>query len=239
MLEAKHKISIVERVMGLAGLGTREFTIDWVPEKKFSELSAWLRKLYRPGLVGKVIADRDVGGAWIYDYDHASSTSGWRVSFRVRHTGDYATHMTVEYHGKGASCQAKGIIRGAEKAIKPYEKKEKAEEAPAVAVETVDYKAFNINGLVEKMDVAVKEFGKAPSAATFAPIPQIKAAIEEKIDDMPLAKRAPFTKAMADMGLYVQAITTQLSMPMVDVSAFAGTYVPQMKAAIAAMAAEL
>ena len=93
--------------------------------------------------------------------------------------------------------------------------------------------------LVSEMDAAVKAFGKTPSGATFAPIPLIKEAIEEKIDDMPAAERAPFSKAVGDMGLYVQAITTQLAMPGVNVAMFAGTYVSQMKASVSSMAAAL
>ena len=56
---------------------------------------------------------------------------------------------------------------------------------------------------------------------------------------MPAAKRAPFSKAIADMGMYVQAISSQLAMPMVNVAMFAGTYVSQMKAAVSSMAAAL
>ena len=59
MLEAKHKSSILEHIMALAGKGATEATLDWIPEKRFSDLSQYIRKKFGPSLMGNVTEDTD------------------------------------------------------------------------------------------------------------------------------------------------------------------------------------
>lgn len=243
MIEAKHKISFLERVLGFLGKGGTRYTIDWTPEKKYSDLTALIRKRYHNDtLGGRVSTDNEGSQGLEYEYTRrVGNAPSWTIHFLVSRVGDYATRVQVEYMGPGAAYNAKQFILDADKRLETVERPAQDEKAaPAEpTVPEVDYSAMDMGALVSEMSTAVREFGKAPSGATFAPIPKIKDAIEEKIDGMPAAKAAVFNKAMADMGLYVQAISVQLSTPMVNIATFAGTYVAQMKAAVSAMAAEL
>lgn len=236
MLEAKHKSSILEHIMALAGKGATEATLDWIPEKRFSDLSQYIRKKFGPSLMGNVTEDTDSYGVFRYTQVY---NKRFVTSFIVEHLGDYATRLQVTIKGGTALYNAKYFVRKADKELETVEKPKKTEAPSAPLEKTVDYSSMDMAALIAEMDNAVKSFGKEPSAATFKAIPLIKDAVEAKIDDMPPAKRAAFSKAIADMGMYVQAITSQLAMPMVDIKMFAGTYVSQMKSAVASMAAAL
>lgn len=126
MIEAKHKISFMERVLGSFGKGGTKYTIDWTPEKKYSDLTAWIRKRYHNDLIGgRVTTDNEGARGLEYEYTCSSFT----IHFLVGRAGDYATRVQVDYKGPGAAYNAKQFILDADKRLATVERPQKAEAA--------------------------------------------------------------------------------------------------------------
>ena len=89
------------------------------------------------------------------------------------------------------------------------------------------------------MDKKLQEFSKTPGNSLFAELENIKNTISDKINEMPIAERAPFGKPLANIGTYMDAIKMQFQMNALNPTQFVGTYVSQIRSSLAELAALL
>ena len=115
----------------------------------------------------------------------------------------------------------------------------KAEPIPVVKEEKVDLSGMSMVEMLDVFDKSVKAFGANVSRQSFEKVKAVKAEIENKIEELPIKERAAYTACMSKVDTFVNAINTQFNNPAMaaSVANFAGTYVSQMRAEIANMAA--
>ena len=106
-----------------------------------------------------------------------------------------------------------------------------------IAEPSIDYSSKNLSELLEILDNKVQEFGTNANKSTFAEIVPVKEAVDAIVNKIPLAQRGAYTSPLSNLGMYINTLKTQFANPMIDVSQFVGTYVPQMQSAIAELAA--
>lgn len=112
--------------------------------------------------------------------------------------------------------------------------------APTPKVQPIgDLSDKTIKEVLDVFDKATKAFAENACKPTFDNVKAVKKALEEKVDSLEIAKRAPYTQSIAKIDTFINAINMQLSNPAMasSVQNFAGTYASQIKAEIVQMAA--
>ncbi len=204
-------------------------------KKKFSDVAAYVRenKLLGKSLAGRVVSDMDSGAMFQYKYSYGSRGDDGYYEVTVYHFGQVIQSMEVKLYESGAAYLVKKALATMNKELEDFDgKQENIEESPKV-----DYSVNTMGELIDLLDKAISAFGATPSAATFKDISEIKEALDKKISDIPLAERAPYTKAMSNMNMFIESIRTQLNIPGYDIKNSAGTYVSQMQTSLAELAA--
>ena len=204
-------------------------------KKKFSDVAAYVRenKLLGKSLAGRVVADMDSGAMFQYKYSYGSRGDDGYYEVTIYHFGQAIQSMEVKLYESGAAYLVKKALATMDKELEDFAgKQENIEEAPKV-----DYSVNTMCELVDLLDKAISAFGSTPSVATFNDIATIKEALDKKISDIPLAERAPYSKPMSNISMFVDSIRTQLQIPGYDIKNSAATYVSQMQSALAEFAA--
>ena len=212
------------------------YTGSCQPKKKFSDVAKYVRefKLLGQSTGGQVSIDTDTGTIFNYKYlfNGKDDSSGY-YEVTVYHFGELIKSMEIKYHNPGAAYMTKNAIAKMENALEDFEAK--AEEVKSVP--KVDYSGKELPALLEIMDRKIQDFAANTTLATFNEIVLVKDAIDAKINAISLAERGKFSAPMSSLNMYMNTLKTQLANPMIDVKQFVGTYVPQMQAAIAELAA--
>lgn len=206
------------------------YTVSCTPKKKFSDLVEYTRKNeFGKSLAGNTRKDTDTGHYFTYEYNFGGDGSR-RYEVRIKHTGEIVHNLELEYRDEGAACVAKDAIARMEKKLPDYEGNV-AEEVPVVS-----YSANTLSELIALFDKNLNEFAKNPSASTFSPLLQLKASINDKINELPLAQRAPYGAPLSNIQMYLDALKMQINTG-VGGTQFVGTYVPQIATSLAELAA--
>ena len=205
------------------------YTASCTPKKKFSDLVDYTRKnKFGKSLAGNACEDIDTGYYFTYEYNFGGDgRQYYRVE--IKHRGENVLNLILEYHVEGASFEAKRLIAKMEKSLPDFESE------PVEEITETNYSSNALPELVELFDKNLNEFSKKPSASTLAPLNQLQAAINEKINELPLAQRAPYATPLSNIGMYLDALKMQINTG-VGGTQFVGTYVPQITKALAELA---
>lgn len=212
-------------------------TLSYQPKKKFSDVVEYIRagKMGK-SMVGRATRDTDTG--YLFEYEYAGdgvrfSNGGYQVT--INHIGEKIISLKVHSKTEGSSWDAKEKLNGIEKKLPDFDAGEVAD-VPVAPAE--DYSEKTLAELVDVLDKKVKELGKNPGLATLNAVADVKNAISDKVDEKPIAERAPYSQSLTNLTMYIDALKMQMNSPLANPTQFVSTYIPQMNAAIADLAAK-
>lgn len=205
------------------------YTVSCTPRKKFSDLVDYIRKnRFGKSIAGNTREDTDNGYFFTYEYNFGGDGRQYYI-INIKHSAETVVNFTLEYHVEGASFEAKRLIAKMEKNLPDFES------APAEEIPETSYSSNALPELVELFDKNLNEFAKKPSTSTLAPLNQLQSAIQEKINGLPLAQRSSYGTPLSNIGMYLDALKTQLNTG-VGGTQFVETYVPQITKSLAELA---
>ena len=208
-----------------------EITISSEMKKKFSDVASYAREnKIGKSLAGNTVQNTDNGYVFTYEYNFGGKGDSYYI-LTVNHRGENIISMTLYFKAEGAAYTAKDALKRMEKALPDFEG------APVEEVPVIDYSANTLEELIDIFDKKLQEFSKKPGNATLAELDTLKNTMNDKVNEKPLAERAPFGKALANIGTYLDALKMQFKMDTANPAQFVGTYVPQISASLAELAA--
>lgn len=213
-----------------------KYTTSFQTKKKFSDVASYIRefKFMGKSLAGRVVADSDNGRIFRFEYHFGAnkSVAGY-YEIMIAHYNEVISEFQVTQMNSGAAYMTKKSIQEMEAKLPDFEgTAEPVKEQPKV-----DYTTKTFSELLEIMDAKIQEFAANANSSTFAEIIPVKEAMDVLVNKIPLAQRGAYNTPMSNLNMYISALKTQLSNPMIDASQFVGTYVPQMQSALAQLAA--
>ena len=228
----KYEISTKEKIIYIIeSFVTKKITrakLSYQGKKKFSDVVAYIKAgNFGKDTFSRVLRETDNGQIFHYDYDFGHGR-GFNVT--IMHRGEVITSMEYERDSSGAIYTIKSHLNTMDDKLPDYEE----EEAPVIVVPKVDYSKKTLKELVNIFDKKLQELAKEPSVAAVSAISDIKNAMNDKVNEKPLADRAPFKKPLGDMGMFIDALSMQVS---AGSTQFVGTYVPQIENALSELAA--
>lgn len=234
-MASKFKL-VVRYIFDVLTNKSSEYTGSCKPNKKFSDVAEYVRsdKFFKMLVGGRVSQDSDTGYSWKYDYGNNKVN----LSINIQHNGEFINFMKTTLYTEGAEYEYITRIEKMMKALPDYTPTDKEKTEIKEVIEKIDYSTYKYMELLDLWDKKADAFNEQPNANTFAPVSEIKKELDKRIGALPLEKRGAFTNALKEANLCISALTTQLSNPMTAnmVSQFVGTYVPQIKNSIAALA---
>lgn len=232
------KVSFFEKVLWfiatMKGKERTDCTRTYKPNKKFSEVKKYIESgKIGTSMAGRVIKQMD--GVYTYEYEYAydgksiRSNGGYNIS--ITHAGEAIVSLTLFERNYRADTQTKMTINKIDKEVPDIPKGEKvvAEEIPKV-----DYTAKTFSELVDEFDKELNAFESNPTMDLFNALVEIKSAMSDKIKHKPVAERAPFSKELSNISMYLDALKMQMNGP--NPTQYVGTYVPQMATALSVIA---
>jgi len=208
-------------------------TVSYNGKKKFSDVVAYIKSgKFGTDIGSRVLRETDNGTIFNYEYDF-----GKGCSFRVTicHRGEVIKSMEYERNCRGAIFTVKNHLNTMDEALEDFEG-EAVDAVEVIEVKKVDYSVNTLNELVDIFDKKLQELSKNPTVAVVSEIADIKNAMNDKINEKPVAERAPFKKPIGDMGMFIDALSMQVS---AGSTQFVGTYVPQIETALSELASLL
>ena len=206
-------------------------------KKKFSDVTAYIKaNNIGKSLSGKTIRDTDSGFLYEYEYNFGGKNPSY-YNVLIGHRGEKIDSFKLKYHCEGAAAEAKFAIKKMQESIPDFvgeETKMTVEKVPAI-----DYSANTLSELVDVFDKKLQEFSKNPSLTSLTELENIKNAMNDKVNEKPLAERANFGKSISNIAMYIEAMKMQFKMPGANPTQFVGTYVPQITASLAELQALL
>lgn len=210
-----------------------EITISSDMKKKFSDVATYVREnKIGKSLAGKTVQNTDNGYVFTYEYNFGGNGETYYI-LTVNHRGENIISMNLNYKCEGAAYTAKDAFKRMNKAIPDFAGE------PVEEIKVVDYSSNTLNELVDIFDKKLQEFSQKPGNASLADLDNLKNTMNNKVNEMPIAERAPFGKPLANIGMYIDALKTQFKMSALNPTQFVSTYVPQISASLAELAALL
>ena len=208
-----------------------EITLSSDMNKKFSDVATYAREnKIANSIAGKTVKNTDSGYVFTYEYNFGNDSY---YILTVKHRGENILSTELHFNIEGAAYTAKNALKKMEKALPDFAGE------PVEKIKVVDYSSNTLNELVDIFDKKLQEFSKNPGNASLADLDNIKNTMNDKVNEMPIAERAPFGKPLANIGMYIDALKTQFSMNALNPTQFVSTYVPQISASLAELAALL
>lgn len=212
-----------------------EFTVSTKPKKKFSDVANYIREnKIGKSLAGNTVTNTDSGFIFRYEYNFGGDRSSY-YDVEISHRGEIIDSLKLHFKGEGASYTAKDALKRLEKDVPDYEGELVVE--PQAPKE--NYSEKTMAELVDIFDKKLQEFSREPSKASLTVLIDIKNAISDKVNEKPLAERAPFGTPIMNINMYLDALKMQFAAPGGNPTQYVGTYVPQISAALAQLAALL
>ena len=213
-----------------------ESTLSIQPNKKFSDVKEYIETgKFGKSILGRVTRQTDDGITYRYEYDCGGDGRNiYRVT--VKHRGEKVDLLELYKRCEAALAISKGNLNDFEKKVPDIPE---GEAVVAEVVPTEDYSTKNLNELVDIFDKKFTSFVKTPTLDKVEEICTIKNAMNDQVNLMPLAERAPFAKAIGDMTPYIDALKMQLGSPLANASQFVGVYAPKIQSALSELAALL
>lgn len=214
----------------------REATMSKEIKKDYGDLVEYMKNRVMRTL-GPQQVKEDVEMGNIHRY--VKQAGGELFECNIYHMGNYATKIEVHRQSTSPVYDIKNLFETIEKKVKDYVPK--ASDLQQQEEEEVDYSSFDMQKLVEQLDIKVNVFKKHPDKYTFAELEKVKNAISDKVGEMPVSQRGKFSEPLSKIDMYVGTLKTQLSDPRTAnlVGQFLGTYIPQIQSAISELAAAL
>lgn len=204
--------------------------------KKFSDVAQYIRefKFLGSSLLGQTNIDTDMNSIFHFKYlSNGKDTREDYYEIKITHYGEAIQSMQITVFGAGAAYKTKEAIAIMESKLKDFDgNDEVVEPAPAV-----DYSGNELPELLDIMDKKLQAFAANANTSTLDELVSVKDAIETKINAIPLAERGKFSSPMSQLNMFINTLKTQFANPMLDATQFVGTYVPQMQASLAEIAA--
>ena len=210
-----------------------EITVSSDMKKKFSDVAKYAREnKIGKSLAGNTVKNSDNGYVFTYEYNFGGRGDAYYI-LTVNHRGENIISMNLNFKCEGAAYTAKDALNRMEKEIPDFAG------APVEEIKIIDYSSNSLQELVDIFDKKIQEFSKKPDNALLLEIDNLKNTINDKVNEKPIAERAPFGKPLANMGTYIDALKMQFQMGAGNPAQFVGTYVPQISASLAELAALL
>lgn len=227
----KYEISFKEKFMYIvACFVTHNITrakVSYQGKKKFSDVVEYIKSgKFGTDIGSRVVTDTDNGSLFIYEYDFGKGRS-FRVC--IQHRGELLINMEYERQSEGSIYTVKNHLNIMDEKLKDYE----VEQEEVIEVKTIDYSGKSLQELIEIFDKNVQQLEQNPTIAGLLQIDSIKNNIKSKINEKPLAERAPFNQPISQITTYIDALKMQFNMGNTQ---FVGTYVPQISASLAELA---
>ena len=210
-----------------------EITISSDMKKKFSDVAKYAREnKIGKSLAGNTTINTDNGYVFTYEYDFGCG-KGRSYSLTVNHRGENIISMDLNVKYEGAAYMAKDALKRMDQALPDFAG------APVEEIKVVDYSSNTLKELVDIFDKKLQEFSKKPGNSSLAELDNLKSTMSDKVNEKPLAERAPFSKPLSNIGMYIDALKTQFKMSPENPTQFVSTYVPQISASLSELAALL
>lgn len=210
-----------------------EITISSDMKKKFSDVAKYVREnKIGKSMAGNAVKNTDNGYVFTYEYNFGGKGDSYYI-LTVNHRGENILSMDLNFRGEGAAYTAKDALKRMDKALPDFAGE------PVEKIEAIDYSSNTLNELVDIFDKKLQEFSKNPGNALLCELDNLKNTMNNKVNEKPIAERAPFGKPLANIGMYIDALKTQFRMSVSNPAQFVSTYVPQISASLAELAALL
>ena len=228
----KHEISFGEKLIWLLeSFVTKKISrakVSYQGQKKFSDVVAYIKSgKFGKDIGSRVLTDTDDGKIFRYNYDFGKGR-GFKVT--IIHQGELITSMEYERDSSGAIYTIKRDLNVMDDKLPDYVPEKNA---PEVVIPKVVYSKKSLKDLVNIFDKELQELSKNPTPNTLATISDVKNAINDKINEKPIAERTPFKKPLGDMSMYIEALSMQINNGNTQ---FVGTYLPQIESALSELA---
>ena len=213
-------------------------TLSCEIKKDYNDLIQYLRNIDPFKRTSSNIDGMDVNSGNIHTLQYKGSQYSYRIS--VHHVGNCATKLEMQVFCQAPNYTIKGYFESIEKKVKDYIPA-KGGTAESTRNTAADYTSFDMKALVEELDKKITALNNTPGKNALEELKAVKNAIDGKVNELPVAERAKYTKPLSDIGMYIGTLDTQLSNPVTAASAgrFIGTYVSQMQTSASQLAAAL
>ena len=213
-----------------------ESKLSIAPNKKFSDIKTYVESgKFGSSLAGRVSKQVDNGYVYVYEYIMNNNTREfYRVT--IQHFGEKVTMLEFHRRCAGATGWVKNSLNYFEKKVPNIPAGEKIDEK---IQPMEDYSGKSLSELVNVFDKNLTAFSKNATVIKLDELIRIKEAIADKVNQKPIAERAPFNKAIANINTYLEALKMQMNSCIANPTQFVGTYLPQIQTALSELAALL
>ena len=228
------KLTLMDRISFFLSKNITEATLSISPNKKFSDVKAYIEKgkFGKAAIGGRIVKQTDSGYIYTYEYIWNNNQNHYRVT--VNHLGEKVTKVELYRRQAAAIAWTKNSLNVFEKKVADIPAGEKVSEE---VIPAVDYSAKTLSELVNVFDKELSKFSKDSTLAALDELISIKEAINDKINEKPLAERGAYSKAIGNITTYLDALKMQMNSALSNPTQFVSMYVPQMQSALAELAA--